>query len=217
MGMTVEKGAPPKWRKHVVGLAGGMATGIVGAFVTIRLIESGALGEFEGSQLAAAVVGLIFLLTALGVGAEVVSPRLGAQFLNVENEEDLREQRRMLARSTASMIAWGLILFVLAASGPKGALTAVPALIAIAGLLAAIIALTAGQWRLMDELLRQISNEGGNMAFYLTLLFGGGWATLAYLGFVPGPGHLDWITLISVATLAGTTIAAGKRGLLNPR
>ena len=37
------------------------------------------------------------------------------------------------------------------------------------------------------------------------------------LGFVAGPGHLDWITLISVATLAGTFIAAGKRGLLNPR
>lgn len=215
--MTVEKGAPPKWRKHVVGVAVGMVAGIGGAFAMIRLIESGALGEFEGSQLAAAVVGLIFLLTAFGVGAGLVSPRLGAQYLNVENADDLRDQRRMLALSALGMIAWGLILFILAASGPTGALQALPALIVVAGLLAAVTVLTAGQWRLMDELMRQISNEGGNVAFYLTMLFGGGWATLAYLGFVPGPGHLDWITLISVATLAGTTIAAGKRGLLNPR
>jgi hypothetical protein len=217
MEMTMEKGAPPKWRKHVVGLAVGMVAGIAGAFGMIRLIESGALGEFEGSQLAASTVGLIFLLTAVGVGAGLVSPRLGAQYLNVENAEDLRDQRRMLALSTLGMIAWGLILFVLAASGPTGALPALPALIAVAGLLAVVTALTASQWRLMDELMRQISNEGGNMAFYLTLLVGGGWATLAYLGFVPGPGHLDWITLISGATLASTTIAAGKRGLLNPR
>jgi hypothetical protein len=217
MQMTVEKGAPPKWRKHVVGVAVGMAAGLIGAFATIRVIESGTLGEFEGSQLAAALVGLIFLLTAFGVGAGLVSPRLGAQYLNVENAEELKEQRRMLALSAAGMIAWGLLLFVLAASGPTGALPALPALLAVAGLLAAVVALTAAQWRLMDELLRQTSSEGGNMAFYLTLVFGGGWATLAYLGFVPGPGHLDWITLISVATLAGTFIAAGKRGLLTPR
>lgn len=214
--MTVEKGAP-KWRKQVVGVVVGMVAGLVGAFVTIQLIEGGAFGEFEGSQLAAAMVGLIYLLTAVGVGAGLVSPRLGAQFLNVENAEELREQRRMLALSAAGMIAWGLILFILAASGPGGALPALPALLAVAGLLAAVIALTASQWRLMDELLRQTSSEGGNMAFYLTLLVGGGWAALAYLGFVTGPGHLDWVTLLSVATLVGTFIAAGKRGLLNPR
>jgi len=215
--MTVETNAPSKWRKHLIGLAVGMVSGIVGAFVMIRLVESGALGEFEGSQLAAALVGLIYILTAFGVAAGLVSPRLGAQYLNVENAEDLRDQRRMLALSAAGMIAWGLILFVLAASGPMGTLPALPALLVAAGLLVAVIAATAVQWRLMDELLRQTSSEGGNMAFYLTLLFGGGWAALAWLGFVGGPGHLDWITLFSVATLAGTFIAAGKRGLLNPR
>lgn len=217
MEMTMEKGAPPKWRKHAVGVAVGMVAGMIGAFVTVRVIEGGAFGEFAGSQLAAALVGLIFLLTAFGVGAGLVSPRLGAQFLNVENAEELKEQRRMLALSAAGMIAWGLILFVLAAAGPTGALPALTALIILGALLVAVIALAAAQWRLMDELLHRTSSEGGNMAFYLTLLFGGGWAALAYLGFVTGPGHLDWITLISVATLVGTFIAAGRRGLLNPR
>lgn len=217
MEMSLDNNAPSKWRKHLVGLVVGMATGIVGAFVTVRLIESGALGEFAGSQVAAAMVGLIYLLTALGVGAGLVSPRLGAQFLNVENAEELKEQRRMLALSACGMVSWGLMLFVLAASGPTGALPALTALGILGALLAAVLALAAAQWRLMDELLRRTSSEGGNFAYYLTLLFGGGWALLAYLGFVAGPGHLDWITLISVATLAGTFIAAGKRGLLNPR
>ncbi|MGV3556045.1 MAG: hypothetical protein ACO1OD_12405 [Croceibacterium sp.] len=217
MEMSLDNNAPSKWRKHLVGLAVGMTTGIVGAFATVRLIESGALGEFAGSQVAAAMVGLIYLLTALGVGAGLVSPRLGAQFLNVENAEELKEQRRMLGLSAGGMIAWGLILFVLAAAGPRGGLPALTALIAVGALLVAVLALAAAQWRLMDELLHRTSSEGGNFAYYLTLLFGGGWAMLAYLGFVPGPGHLDWITLISGATLAGSFIAAGKRGLLNPR
>ena len=216
MEMTMEKTAP-KWRKHVIGLVLGLATGMAGGFVTIRLIDGGALGELGGSQIAAAMVGLIYIITALGVSAGLVSPRLGAQFLNVENAEELQEQRRMLGLSAAGMVAWGLILIVLAASGPGGRLPPATALVVAAVLLLASIALAAAQWRLMDELLHRTSSEGGNLAFYLTLLFGGGWAALAWLGFTSGPGFLDWITLLSVAGLAGTFIAAGRRGLLNPR
>ena len=217
METTMNKTAPPKWRKHVIGLVLGLATGMAGGFVTIRLIDGGALGELGGSQIAAAMVGLIYIITALGVSAGLVSPRLGAQFLNVENAEELQEQRRMLGLSAAGMVAWGLMLIVLAASGPGGRLPPATALVVAAVLLLASIALAAAQWRLMDELLHRTSSEGGNLAFYLTLLFGGGWAVVAWLGFAPGPGHLDWITLFSVAGLAGTMVAAGRRGLLNPR
>lgn len=217
METTMNKTAPPKWRKHVIGLVLGLATGMAGGFVTIRLVDGGALGELGGSQIAAAMVGLIYIITALGVSAGLVSPRLGAQFLNVENAEELQEQRRMLGLSAAGMVAWGLMLIVLAASGPGGRLPPATALVVAAVLLLASIALAAAQWRLMDELLHRTSSEGGNLAFYLTLLFGGGWAVVAWLGFAPGPGHLDWITLFSVAGLAGTMVAAGRRGLLNPR
>ena len=217
METTMNKAAPPKWRKHVIGLLLGIASGMAGGYVTVRLIEGGALGELGGSQVAAAMVGLIYIITAVGVSAGLVSPRLGAQFLNVENAEELREQRRMLGLSAAGMVAWGLLLFVLAASGPAGRLPAGAALLVTGVLLTATIALAVAQWRLMDELLHRTSSEGGNLAFYLTLLFGGGWAVLAWLGFAPGPGYLDWITLFSVAGLAGTFVAAGKRGLLNPR
>src|SRR5690606_5110195 len=146
--------------------------------------------------------------TAIGVGAGLVSPRLGAQFLNVENAEELREQRRMLALSAGGMIAWGLVLFVLAASGPEGRLSSAVALTSAGVLLAVVVALALAQWRQMDELLHRTTSEGGNFAYYLTLLIGGGWAALAYLGFTPGPGYLDWITLFSVTGLAGTIIAA---------
>lgn len=217
METTMDKKPAPKWRKHVTGLVLGLLSGVIGALAMIRLIDSGAIGEFGGSQLAAAMVGLIYVVTATGVGAGLVSPRLGAQFLNVENAEELREQRRVLALSVGGMIAWGSILFVLAASGPGGRLSAALALTSIAVLLTVVIALALAQWRQMDELLHRTTSEGGNLSYYLTLLLGGGWTILAYLGFVTGPGHLDWITLFSVAGLAGTFVAAGKRGLLNPR
>lgn len=217
MEMTMDKTPAPKWRKHAVGLALGMLSGFAGALAMDRLVDSGALGEFDGSRFAAAIVGLIFFLTAIAVAVGLLNPRIGAQYLNVENAEELRDQRRMLAFSAVSMVAWGLMLFVLAVSGAGGIVSPTTALATVVVLLAAAIALGLAQWRLMDELLRSVSSEGGNLAFYLTMLFGGGWAVLAHLGFAQGPAPLDWMTLFSGMALVATFVAAGRRGLLAPR
>lgn len=217
MEMTMDKSSAPKWRRHAVGLALGMLCGAAGALAMDRLVDSGAVGEFDGSLFAAAMMGLIYFVTAAAVGIGLLSPRFGAQFLNVENAEELRDQRRMLSFNAVSMIAWGIMLFVLAVSGINGVVPPALALACVAVLLAGAIALVLAQWRLMDELLRSVSSEAGNIAFYLTMLFGGGWATLAHLGFAQGPAPLDWMTLFSGAGFVGAFAAAGRRGLLAPR
>ena len=214
MEMTMNDNAPPKWRKHLVGLAVGMTTGIVGAAAGIRLIESGRLGEFGGSQVAAAAVGLVYLLTGMAVAAGLLSPKLGAQFLNVSDAEELREQRMLLGLSAFSMVLSALALFVLASAGVMQPSLALGLAIA---LLAPTIVLGIAQRRLMDELLRQVSSEAGSAAFYLTMVFGGGWSVLAHLGFVPAAAPLDWITMFFAVALIAAFAAAGSRGLLNPR
>ena len=214
MEMTMNDNAPPKWRKHLVGLAVGMTTGIVGAAAGIRLIESGRLGEFGGSQVAAAAVGLVYLLTGMAVAAGLVRPKLGAQFLNVSDAEELREQRKLLGLSAFSMVLSALALFVLASAGVMQPSLALGLAIA---LLAPTIVLGIAQRRLMDELLRQVSSEAGSAAFYLTMVFGGGWSVLAHLGFVPAAAPLDWITMFFAVALIAAFAAAGSRGLLNPR
>ena len=120
MEMTMDKSPAPKWRKHAFGLTLGMLCGAAGALAMDSLVDTGAVGEFDGSRFAAAMMGLIYFVTAAAVGIGLLSPRFGAQFLNVENAEELRDQRRMLAFNAVSMIAWGVMLFVLAVSGTDG-------------------------------------------------------------------------------------------------
>jgi hypothetical protein len=54
-------------------------------------------------------------------------------------------------------------------------------------LIAALFVLGIATWRLSDELTRTLSYETGNMAFYLILVLGGGWAMLV-LSIYQSPG-----------------------------
>ena len=214
MEMTTERGPAPKWRKHLMGLGLGAVLGMAGAAAGMWLIESGKLGEHDGSQVAAGAVGLVYLLTGMAVAAGAASPKLGARFLNVSDAEELHEQRKLLTLGALSMVLSALALFVLAAAG---VMQPSLALAMVAVLLAPTVALGIAQWRLMDELLRQVSSEAGNAAFYLTMLFGGGWALLAHLGFVTAAQPLDWITMFFAVALLASFAAAGSRGMLAPR
>jgi len=115
------------------------------------------------------------------------------------------------------MVAWGLALVLLAAGGPAGSVSSRIALAGAGTLLAVTVVLTAVIWRHMDELMRSLSNEAGNMSFYLVALPGDGWAVLAHLGFVAASAPLDWLTMLTGLMLLGSFIAVGRRGLLAMR
>jgi hypothetical protein len=106
---------------------------------------------------------------------------------------------------------------VLALAGPGGIVPRTTALAAALALFAAAVLLTLAQWRLMDELMKNLSNETGNLAFYLLLLVGGGWAMLAHLGYAAPPAPLDWLTMFFGLVLLASFIAIGRRGMLAPR
>jgi len=109
------------------------------------------------------------------------------------------------------------MLAVLALSAPDGPIA--PAI----GLTVAVIASTGLVWaslrilRDMDELLRSVTRECGEIAYYLLLAIGGGWAVLAHLGYSPSMRMLDFITLNYVLLLAASFIASGRRGMLRMR
>ena len=112
------------------------------------------------------------------------------------------------------MAACGLLLIGLSLAGPGGVLSPAAALAGALVLIAVLIALGIAVWRLSDELGRTLSREAGNMAFYLILLLGGGWAMLAHLGVVVGPAPLDWLTLVTVLLFVASFIAVARRKLL---
>ena len=72
------------------------------------------------------------------------------------------------------------------------------------------------QWKLYDELMRGISMEAS--AFMAAILFPAVslWAVLAHLGRTGPIDPLGLIALLAGSMLLGSTMAAGRRGLVLP-
>ncbi len=215
--MMTETDSPlpyPWMRKLVIpGLIGGVAGGAA-SYAMLLYIDSTAVGGLSLSATLAALVGVMYCVIAIGVIAGAANPRVGARFLNVQDADDLREQARMLLRSGAAMLLWGIALLALALTAPDGP---VPQLAALAVGLGGLV---IGSWislavyRAMDELMLAINLEACTISFALVFIIVGTWAILAHLGYAIGPQPLDLLTLFYVLVLVGSFVAVGRRGML---
>lgn len=206
-----------KARKTIFALVLGGIAGFFGAMGIMTLVNSGALGELGASREIALLVALIYVITGTSVGFGVVNPKLGSKFLNVEDADELREQRAMLGYSSLGIIALGGSLVVAALGAPLGPIPKVVVAISVVVLIVFCGIMTSRQMKHTDELMRSVSTESGAMSYYLLLLFGGGWSLLAHLEYVAGPQPLDWLTMFAGLLLIGAFIACGRRGMLSMR
>ena len=206
-----------KLRKMVLGLVLGGLAGFFGSLGLLQLIDSGALGVLDRSREIAALVGALYVICGLMVGLGLLSPKMGAQVLNVEDADELREQAAVLRYSVFGMVALGAVLLVLAFAAPAGPIPQTAALAIVVALIALSWFTSWRQMRLVDELVRSMSSEGTSLAFYLLFLIGGGWSIAAHLGYLTGPAPLDWITMFAGLLLLAVFWVAGRRGMLAPR
>lgn len=206
-----------KTRKTVLSLIGGGIIGFLGANAMMSLVKSGQLGEPDISTIAALAVGLVYALTGLIVIAGLVSPGAGARFLNVEDAEELIEQKPALVASGWGMVVMGMVLAVIALGGKGGVIEPLVALGLAAVLMAVGASLSLRSLRHSDELMRAVSVEATQVSYYLLLCIVGGWAALAHVGLVAGPTMLDLLTAFWAFMLVATFWVAGRRGMLKPR
>ena len=217
--MMSEINAKPRsvQRKTIVSLlVGGLAGGLA-SFAALTLIDSGQLGELGTSREIAIMVAVVYLVMAVSVAFGALSPKLGAQFLNVEDAEELREQKSRLMGSTVATAAFGFALVAVALAAPLGPVAEPVALTLFLGLFGLAWYLGARQQRASDEFMRQLSRDASAAAFYLLALIGGGWALLAHLGYVIAPAPLDWLSMFAGFLLIATLAACMQRGLMTPR
>ncbi|MBI1403445.1 MAG: hypothetical protein GC147_09540 [Porphyrobacter sp.] len=204
-------------RKLVIpALAGGLA-GFAASFALMRFIDSEAIGGLSKSATIAALVGVLYAVIALGILIGTASPALGARFLNVEDADELREQRRVLTWSGVAMVLWGAALLALALAAPEGPLPAPAALAVGAGGLVLGTLISIRVYRASDELMLAVNLEAGALSYGLVLLVVGLWAMLAHLGYAAGPRPLDLLTAFYVLVLVASFIAVGRRGMLSIR
>ncbi|WP_066526018.1 hypothetical protein [Erythrobacter sp. CCH5-A1] len=209
-------GATRGLRSILFRMAIGGVVGYCAAFGMLHLIQ-GPLGGLGESATAAALVGVLYLVIGLGVGLGTASPQVGARFLNVEDADELREQKKVLTLSGAAMVLWGGALIALALAAPDGPLPQAAALALGAGGLVIGTLISIPAYRLSDELMVAVNLEAGAISYGLMLLFAGGWAMLAHLGYAAAPAPLDLLTMFYVVVLLASFIAIGRRGMLTPR
>ncbi len=204
-------------KKTLVALAVGGVAGFLGATLVLRILDADSIPDVGASVEIALLVAMLYVFTGIAVGVGVLSPKVGAKFLNVEDAEELQEQRSMLTYSTFGMIGAGAALGTVALGGEAGVVDPVWALVIYAGLTVLAVWLSLKSWKMQDELMRAVGRETGALSFYLTVGIGGTWALLAHLGFAPAPQPLDWLTMFWSLMLVACFIVIGKRGMMTMR
>lgn len=208
----------PRWvRKLLIpALVGGIA-GFAASAAMMRYIESPAVGGLGLSGTIAALVAVLYAVIGIGILIGTASPGMGAKFLNVEDADELREQKRVMVLSGASMLLWGASLLALALAAPDGPLPQAAALaIGIGGLVIGIV-VSVLVYRASDELMAAVNLEAGALGYGMVSLVIGVWAMLAHLGYAAATAPLDLLTLFYVLVLAASFIAVGRRGMLKLR
>lgn len=215
--MMTDHKSPPKavWpRKTAFRLVSG---GVVGFFVAkalISLIEGPAIGGLEASAAIAAAIGAMYGLMGVMILAGSAMPRAGAAFLNVEDADEIREQKRMFLYSGASSVLWGAALGVLALAAPDGPIAPVTSLVVAAACFIIGTALCVPIYRASDELMMAVMQEGGALSAWLLFAVVGTWATVAHLGFAQGPQPLDLLSLFYGLMLVASFIVIFRRGMV---
>ena len=214
MTITASETKMQKGRKLIFQLAfGGLLGGLAGYF-GIGILDAETMAA---DQVIVSGIGLVYLLMGLIVGFGLIAPKLGSTILNVEDADEIKDQRRILTGSAISMTALGAATMVLPLSGQDSAISPYTA---FAGLLAALLVMaviTIRDWKYYDEMMKQLSREAGNIAFCGiggVLLV---WASAAWLGFMSAPTPLALIAIISGGFLLSIFLASARRGLLTPR
>ena len=209
MEMNMRKG-----RKLIFQLVfGGLIGGLAGYF-GLGVLDTETMAA---DQVIVSGVGLVYLLMGLVVGFGLAAPKLGSNILNVEDAEEIRDQRRILTGSAICMVALGIALIVLPMAGPGNQMSP---LVGFGGLIAALVILTVisiRDWKYYDEMMLQLSRDAGNLAF-------GGiggvlliWASAAWVELAPAPTPLELVAIISGGFLMAIFVASARRGLLRPR
>lgn len=196
----------------------GALAGAGGALLFMELGGKSRIDFDDPGAILAVMAGLIYGLIGLFVGVGALVPHQGARFLNVEDAEEIREQRASLGPSAVSCILVGLFLLVLALASSIGNSVNrdVLAIMALA-CLAAVVVISLVTKSRTDELMRQISMEASALAMHVALVVLSVWATLAHLDYVGWMSPLALIAGLALLELLAIVWLSARKGLMAPR
>ena len=212
-----KKWRPTGWKGWAIVLILGMGTGYVVGAVAAKTgvdIEPAVLQALGTSGIVALAIGVLYAIIGLILFGATSMPKFGQNLLTGPDAQDLIDARPLYFMQSIAVALLGFALIVIALTGPGLAFEGTTGGIGFLLLFLAGMALWLRSLPLMDELVRTASWESTGWTYGLLVLFGGGWAVLAHIGFAAEPAALDWLSMFWGLALIGSTIAAVKRGML---
>ncbi|HEV2044034.1 MAG TPA: hypothetical protein VGR05_05070, partial [Sphingomicrobium sp.] len=104
----------PNWKKLFAQMLAGAVFGAAVSGAILYFWKDHGLDTADPAQVLAFTAGMIYALIGLMVGGLSFVPRAGAQLLNVEDVEDLRDQQPILRLSAVVCLLIGLFFLILA-------------------------------------------------------------------------------------------------------
>ena len=209
-----------KTRKTLIRMAIGAIAGASVTYALLAIVDRSGFDMDDPARLAALGAGIVFALMGLMVGLGTLAPRSGAHLLNVEDADELREQRRPLSRGSVVMLLIGAAMIALALAavgGEAGILTREAAAIAVVVAVVGVAGLSIAGRGENDELVQAVGTEAAAGAMYAVLTLFGLWAALAHLGYVAWIEPLGLLAALLAIQLGAAFWVSGRRGLLRPR
>jgi hypothetical protein len=212
--------AAGKGKKVALQLLLGMAAGGAGMFASLWLLEGKNGAEIDPLRAFAVGTALVFGLMGLFVALGTLAPGIGARTLNVEDKDELKEQRSTLLIGSVSFLLVAIFLAALL----LGSSAEQPGILdrTTAGFSALLAGAALVVWSIYhrnsgDEMMRSAAKEAGSITANLLFLVFGSWAAAAHLGFVPMFEPLLFASGFFVLYLLAVFVAVARRGLLKPR
>lgn len=212
--MTTATSSPRVGKLLLQTALGGIA-GVGAVSLMLTLFGRERVGAIAADEIVTIGVATIFLLMGVFVGIGTLFPKAGSKVLNVTDEEELLEERKMIGWGAFGSILIGAALLALVLASPTFAMVSPPV---GAGLfIASVLGMCAVWWATRnegDELNRAINSEGTVLSAAWQLTLFGGWAAAAQLGYVTMFTPLTFISGALALYLTCVFWVVGKRGLM---
>lgn len=219
--MNTDPCTPPrKSRKVILQFVAGLVSGAVVSLGALTLLGDGHFDADDPSRVIALLTGLVLALIATLVAFGIAAPRQGAMLLNVEDAEELVEERKPLAQGALVMFSAAVGLLALALAAVGGSAGLLPPGVALAIAAASFVAtgvLGHVSRGATDELMRELSAEAACVTLYAVLAVAAAWGSLAHLGYVPWITPLGLLAGLVGLQLLATFYVVGRRGMLASR
>jgi O-antigen/teichoic acid export membrane protein len=205
-------------KRSVAGSAWRLIAGAaVGAAVTLAFLElvGPRLDKNDPGTMLALVTGLCYALMGVMVGLGTLFPSGGAQYLNVENAEELRDESPLLKIGTLIFLLVGAFFLILAISGGSSTPGSGLPVYAAAACLVGIVAVGIVTRKRTEEMMRQMSLEASSLTLQIVLVL------LACAALVPNSvGELTPLAIVSgiaLLHLIALFVAIARKGMLTRR